>query len=682
MLNYGLPKNKQKWSTIIQNEIPDNWTELEGVDLDQFIFKQFQRRYNGLWWLNNGIPTYITGDHYVDLTWWKVKLDSGIGRKEYRDRDRRVWMHCQFCERHPKLAGQIYMKHRRDGATSRAGLKNFLIASSIEEAITGIQSKKGIDAKKVYINHVLKPFRRLPSFFQPIIDGSSKPQSGLRFEEPSQRITKNNQKVKQSAALGSYISYETTKYDAYDSQYLNFFHGDEWGKCTEMDVFEAWMVVRECLFVGSKKVGFAWLTSTCAEMEKKGGKNWRRIWDQSTVEEFLSRGETTSALLKLFIPAFDGLNGFIDEFGHSIIEEATAEQAEYLKRIGLKDNVIGARAFLQKKRDAYIKTGDSSALSEFKRLYPFTEEEALRPDGTKCIFDAEKINSRLDELSYKKIPIRTGNFVWEDNKKDTRVIFQDDKNGRFKVAWLPEKVDEMNKVQRIGERPDLNQETGEKYTRGIFKPVNSTKFTIGIDPIDHTEVTEGTGSKCAAYVFRKFDILEINDPYNNCFVVQYLHRPKMPRIFYEDMIKLCFFFGCEMLYETQKTGIKTYFEDRGYGSFLMIKPRILETKREAASNQNITYVGAASSPNAKQQIAEHIEEYVYTECHKVPFAELLEDWLDFDIANTQKYDATMASGWTLIASRKHIKEKPKDIKLHLVLPTFNNSGMSSELNVN
>lgn len=661
ILNYGLPQKKQKWATALKNEIPDNWNELEGLELKEFIEKQIERRFNGLWFYNNGVPTYITGDHFMELTWWKVKLAKGIGLKEYRDRDRRVWMHLKFCEDHAKLAGQQYMKHRRDGATSRAGLKNFLRATSIEGANTGIQSKKGNDAKKVYWNHILNPFRRLPSFFIPIIDGSTKPQSGLRFDEPAERITVKNRNIKQSKALGSYIGFETTKYDAYDSQQLEFFHGDEFGKCTEMDVYEAWMVVKECLFVGTNKVGFAWLTSTIAEMEKKGGKNWKRLWLQSSVKEFLERGETTSGLLSLFIPAFDGMEGFIDEFGQSMCKEAEAH--------------------IDNRREAYKKVGDSKALAEYKRLYPKTEEEALRPDGNKCLFDSDRITSRLEELTYLKNITRTVNFDWVGGKRDTTVKWEENKNGRFKIAWVPEKTEETNRVIKIGEKYDIS-ETGEKYLRNLYKPDNSKKFCLGIDPFDHSVVTEGAGSNAAAYVFKKHDVLNSDDPYDNCFVVQYLHRPKMAKIFYEDMIKLCVFFGCEMLYETQKTGIKTYFEDRGYSGFLMIKPKILETKREANSAQNPVNVGAASSPGAKQSIAEHIEEYVVVDCHKVPFEELLEDWLDFDIADTEKYDATMASGWTLIASTKFIKERPKELQLTSIIPSYNNSGTASKLNYN
>ena len=32
-----------------------------------FIEQEFERRRNGVWFYNNGVPTYITGRHYMFL---------------------------------------------------------------------------------------------------------------------------------------------------------------------------------------------------------------------------------------------------------------------------------------------------------------------------------------------------------------------------------------------------------------------------------------------------------------------------------------------------------------------------------------------------------------------------------------------------------------------------------------
>ena len=48
----------------------------------------------------------------------------------------------------------------------------------------------------------------------------------------------------------------------------------------------------------------------------------------------------------------------------------------------------GARDYIQNRRDAL--KDDTTALSEFKRQFPFTVEEAFRNDTQSCIFDVEK----------------------------------------------------------------------------------------------------------------------------------------------------------------------------------------------------------------------------------------------------------------------------------------------------
>ena len=53
-----------------------------------FIDQEFKRREEGIWFMNNGEPTYMTGEHYYYLNWCKMD----IGYPEYRDRDRRFFI--------------------------------------------------------------------------------------------------------------------------------------------------------------------------------------------------------------------------------------------------------------------------------------------------------------------------------------------------------------------------------------------------------------------------------------------------------------------------------------------------------------------------------------------------------------------------------------------------------------
>ena len=79
-----LTKKKQKWR---RTEMPSGLFPDTASKYSDFITQEFDRRNNGVWFMNNGVPTYITGEHYYYLNW--CKLD--IGYPEYRDRDRRFY---------------------------------------------------------------------------------------------------------------------------------------------------------------------------------------------------------------------------------------------------------------------------------------------------------------------------------------------------------------------------------------------------------------------------------------------------------------------------------------------------------------------------------------------------------------------------------------------------------------
>ena len=85
IIGYNKSKKNQRWT---RNPIPDNWDSLSEIKKNKFIEQEFERRLNGVWFMNNGTPTYITGAHYYYLNWCKID----IGYPDYWDRDRRFWV--------------------------------------------------------------------------------------------------------------------------------------------------------------------------------------------------------------------------------------------------------------------------------------------------------------------------------------------------------------------------------------------------------------------------------------------------------------------------------------------------------------------------------------------------------------------------------------------------------------
>ena len=174
----------------------DEWFEKPAEFRNKFrsyVEKEFQRRRDGVWFYNNGVPTYITGRQYMFLQW--SKIDIGYHHTSLR---KEIFLHMAACEADPRCFGQLYTKCRRSGYTNICSAVLVDEASQVKEKLLGIQSKTGKDAQEnIFMKKVVAIFRSYPFFFKPIQDGTTNPRMELAFREPSKRITKKQQDILQ-----------------------------------------------------------------------------------------------------------------------------------------------------------------------------------------------------------------------------------------------------------------------------------------------------------------------------------------------------------------------------------------------------------------------------------------------------------------------------------------------------
>jgi hypothetical protein len=568
--------------------------------LEQFRTQEWDRRLNGFWFMNNGVPQYITGLHYFYLCYWN--LDTGLPK--YRDTDRKYFYFMQYCLEDPECFGMVEITKRRQGKTFRGGVFLYEYTSRTKNARSGIQSKTGSDAKEVFRKAVVQPFKKLPDFFVPVFDQSKglTPTSELRFYNTVIKGKKANS-IRDDEELESMIDWKPSEAISYDGQKIHRYLGDEVGKTAEVNVWERYLVTRYChLDDEGKIIGKALLTTTVEDMEQ-GGAEFKKIWDNS--DQVTQTGKrTASGLYRYFCPADE--TRYYDQYGYAHKERALNEILE----------------------ERQLLTKDTRALSAVIRKEPLSWEEAFRIDGSKCLYDAMKLNERLDRLSWKENITTRGNFVWENGQKDTRVSWEPSKNGRWEVVKLFSDDKESNNIVRKGES---------------YYP-NNNGYVMGIDPVDHNQTQDGRRSNGAGMVLQKYNSVREDDIYNYAFVCKYMYRPESVQIFYEDMIKTAVYYGCQVLFENQKIGLMHYFNDRGYGNFLMWLPER-------------TQPGIAASPKTHQHIAELTESYINDYYEKLYFKDVVQELLEFDISNTTAFDGAMAMGYALIGDQVKITKK-------------------------
>jgi len=642
-----LPKERQMWK---RQEIPRELAQINSMDdwyesprefqqkWSPYIEQEFKRRKEGLWFMNNGEETYITGHHYMFLQWSSID----IGYPTYLDFQRKLFVHLSACEADPRCLGQIYTKCRRSGYTNMSAAVLVDEGSQVKEKLLGIMSKTGTDAQEaVFGSKIIPIFKGYPFFFSPIIDGTTNPRMELAFREPSKRITKKNKTTSRGEALDTIINWKNTTNNAYDGSKTHMLFLDEAGKwLNPNDIREVWRIHRTCLLVGRRVIGKAMVGSTVNPLDK-GGREFRNLYYDSDPNDRNENGRTKSGLYKIFIPAYDAMEGFFSQYGLPIVDDP---ETPTLTEDGTITE-IGARTFLKNERKG--QQNNSYELNEIIRQFPFTEDEAFRDSTKSSLFNIQKIYEQIqhNEELYPD-PVVIGNFQWKDGKMDSEVIFAPDPNGRWRVAWLaPTDIRNKRKIENN-------------------KPVapNGAFGVMGVDSYDLDTTLDYRASKGACHVYNKFSM----EHPANMFVAEYASRPPLAKIFYEDILMAAVFYGYPVLIENNKYGIARYFESRGYDEYLMNRPEHLAS---TSSKMNVKTKGIPSnSQDVIQAHAQAIESYIHDHVGlhnesgkfgRMYLNRTLEDWINFKIDDRTKFDLTISSGLALLAAQKQVKEVKK-----------------------
>ena len=654
-----LPKALSKVQSIFQwNEMPSEFKD-RWVD---YIEGEFDRREQGIWFMSNGIKTYITGAHYMYLQWTSID----VGYPDFREANRLLFIYWEACKADSRSFGMIYLKIRRSGFSFMSSSECVNTGTLAKDARVGILSKTGSDAKKMFTDKVVPINSRLPFFFKPIMDGMDKPKTELAFRIPAAKITKKNMYIAKDDelfGLDTTIDWKNTDDNSYDGEKLLLLVHDESGKWVKPNnILNNWRVTKTCLRLGSKVIGKCMMGSTSNALEKGGG-NFKKLYNDSSVTNRNANGQTKSGLYSLFIPMEWNMEGFIDRFGMPVFE--TPE----VPVIGIDNEMINQGAVNYWKNEVDSLKNDPDALNEFYRQFPRTESHAFRDESKQSIFNLTKIYQQIDynDSLIMDHHVTRGSFSWKNGIKDTEVIFSPNNRGRFFVSWTPNKQLQNQVINK----------------RGIKYPGNEHIGAFGCDSYDISGVVGGGGSNGALHGKTMFNMAEAP---SNEFFLEYVARPQTAEMFFEDVLMACVFYGMPILIENNKPRLLYHFKNRGYRGFCMNRPdkafiKLSKTERELGGIPN-------SSESVKQAHASAIESYIENnigfkenmDMGDMVFIRTLEDWAKFDISNRTKYDASISSGLAIMATQKHLYLTDKKVsKIKINFARYSNKGKYSEI---
>ena len=602
-----------------------------------YIDGQFNKRENGHWFNNKNVDTYITGTHFMYLQWSKID----VGKPEFRESNRLFYIFWEACKADKRSYGMCYLKNRRSGFSFMASGETVNMATISSDARFGILSKSGSDAKKMFTDKVVPISVNYPFFFKPVQDGMDRPKTELAYRVPASKLTRrklDNNKAKEIiSGLDTTIDWKNTGDNAYDGEKLKLLVHDESGKWERPNnILNNWRVTKTTLRLGSRIIGKCMMGSTSNALDK-GGRNFKKLYDDSDVTKRNANGQTRSGLYSLFIPMEWNYEGFIDAYGMPVFN-TPSEDCE-----GPHGDSIEVGVIEHWNNEADGLKGDQDALNEYYRQFPRTEEHAFRDETKNSIFNLAKIYEQIDyneDLANSNV-VTKGSFQWENGIKDSKVVFSPNPQGRFLITWTP----------------SYNIQNRQVIKNGVRHPGNEHMGAFGCDSYDISGTTDGRGSKGALHGLTKFSM---EDAPPSTFFLEYVARPQTAEIFFEDVLMACVFYGMPLLCENNKPRLLYYFKRRGYRGYSMNRPDKLWNKLSVTEKE----IGGIpnSSEDIKQAHASAIEMYIDSyvglksdgNYGTMYFNETLNDWSKFDINNRTKFDAAISSGLAVMACNKDL----------------------------
>ena len=650
ILFWDKKKKDQCWE---REPLPMGCTPDNAEPYAEYILDQFKKRREGVWFYNNGEPTWLSPRHWFQLQWGKM-MDDGI-YPSYRDAQRKLFYHREACYVDDMCMGQIFLKSRQTGYTYGMMSDSINMVTSRKNITTGLTSMTDDDARKAF-GKMVYTFQELPFFFQPIVKGRADSPNQLVFAKPSDasKESKKKKELTTDGYINSSTDFQATKEKAYDGQHMKLYIGDESAKWDRADYIEHLNTLLPTTFRGGRVVGKVFLGSTMGKLDK-GGEQFKVLYLNSKVTDRQESGYTATKLYSYFMPAHTNYENCIDKYGKCW--EITPPKGT-MNIFGKEIKKGSIQAIKEQYADA--KQQGEVALNAAYRAFPMTENHAMRDEAESCVFNLGKLTDQDDYndglADYKKYT--RGNFEWENDVRFSRVVFYPDPRGRFKVAWMPSAMDNT-----------LGLQNNVINNRGYFSPMNDFGC-IGVDCYGSYTKGKNKQSRGAAHLYIRSN--NKGAPQHK-FIFEYLDKPATQDVFNEDILKSAWFYGMPILAENNRRDFVRYTylancrgfnmnrvdkninqlsgDDLVLGGQPMTGQDILTSHENAIRTFIQRRVGVANED-------ESIKFRPEGEMGDMPFDDTIRDWMKFDPSNRTAFDATISSGLAIMGTEKE-KYVPK-----------------------
>lgn len=639
--------------------------------IDATYKQERERRLNGVWFFNNGEPTWITGAHYYFLMWARMQRHDGEGLfADYRRFQADYFRLLHHCRTSPHILGCFVSKPKKTGITNAHWSGHYLNRSTLyANKNLGYMNINSQQAAKTFNDYFMYAYNGLVSPLKPEIKLLSLVEGTVVFGQShngSKKVRKPNSENEDD--LNTSVQCVATKPKAFDVAVMDEIAIDEPTKFKE-SFSEIWRTNKEAIKIQSKINGKATLFNYTEGDDTQSFREARDVFLDSGLKTITtkSNGQTKTGLIKWHIPAYASWEGAFDRYGEC--DEKRAYEEIEVERGKVKGNVRALQAII--------------------RQYANDEREAWGSAGAGSTFDNIRLGDLLATLEidqhdnpiqdYRPGKLEWTNSLWEVGLRNKR------RKGQFcpiKFVPLSERELEEGLTGKMRFYKMLSPDQANaalKYGRdenNCLLPPPRFEFVGGFDPTNYaagSEVVEG--SKNGGYIMNMPD--ERQDAISrkivsNIIVCELFDRPELPDEAFEDFLKMIIYYGALVIVEGNAPYVATRLMEEGLGHYLFVKDengiltqwqRYMGLAHEPEKSYQLvrTTANSAQSREMLETLVRLIKNFIQKpeEGEKdhgatIKSERLLRQLMEFDPTDTKKSDLPMAWGYCLLAKELYL----------------------------
>jgi len=659
--------------TFIDNGVLKTLSIADTEKLKFYKEREVTRMKDGVWFFNNGEPTYLTGDHYFNLQWGamlgavnETEKDSNYG--QYFEFQRNFAYFIKIAETTTYANGGIMTKSKK------TGISQFMVGVCFNRSIlykqktVSMMSTTADDCKDGNFMMARFILQKLPKILTPSMTKTN--EGEILWGAPPNEVRSN--KIRMDIEYyNTRLNVVPTSTDGFDRQTRLVAWVDEYTKIEKnTNPQELLLNSLPTVLDSKRKAGFIMWTAYVGEKNNRPFKESKQIWNDSSLKTVNEKtGKTASGLIKWFMSVNEGLRDGCDIYGKPIQEKI--------------EKIIND--------DLEQHKNNQAKLQAVKRQYPRTETDSWDENnlGTR-IFDNIRLSLRLKELKDSLATVPQYND-FDINWSKTPIIEEHTETYKFFKPYIKWTTD-YDKINGGGEglfkwynREWTPPEFLSKYLYkenkdkdGKLKPAIDSPFVMAIDPQSYADKSDVNHFSQNAIQVLILPNVELNaqigfDCTNKRLMVEYLFRPDTAKEFLYTVIKAIMTFNCPVLVEHNQVWLSRKLIEYGFGNFLLYVNK--DTKvLEPYNPYNPQLIPFNVVRNAKDStidtlVREAKIQYdtpeVETETDNVKYLNsisVIEQFMMFDPLDTTKFDAAMCHMEAIYAANSIMGTRWREIE--------------------